>query len=453
MTARFSPLAAEKGRDIVIFDQDRDVRLLEALAPADPRDGLSRDSIGSFGRLHEASSTGHAYATVVRGPTGHTECRIAPPDPDASFVTSLGRRLGVWDVNPAKLGVDFGAEELHRYILYHEIAHCLDEDAFTVRDLAHARHVEARADAFAVLAVMRDGAPPNFLRQMADLRAIYMREMARHYGGSPHVNSRSDAAIAKMPHLIYWMENVYRSLEPYAAGAGSLSDRDMLAIAHHAADAGRLSSKQIIAIHRALAGEAGWENPSIERIVVDAYARLGRDGWRGAAHAVSTFDVDAWEVDFAASLRKKSRLGFTPEAVIAEERDRLRERMAYTARMPEAKAIESALRQVGEIAREGYAGIVDPPLVVLSGQEPLRPTLERPELAEQGHRSPSEQPAVASSSKHEGASRVAALPSSLTGLPGPSDAGARSDASLSPMTASKSGTVTGTPVGKPPRRW
>src|SRR3546814_5672113 len=79
MTIRFAPLAAEKGRKLIIFDQDREVHALAALASADSRDGLDRKSIGSFGKLREASSTGHAYATVVHGPSGRAECRIAPP--------------------------------------------------------------------------------------------------------------------------------------------------------------------------------------------------------------------------------------------------------------------------------------------------------------------------------------------------------------------------------------
>src|SRR3546814_14186357 len=67
LTARFAPLAAEKGRKLVIFDQDREVHALAALAAADPRDGLDGNSIGSFGTLREASSTGHEI--------GSTSCR------------------------------------------------------------------------------------------------------------------------------------------------------------------------------------------------------------------------------------------------------------------------------------------------------------------------------------------------------------------------------------------
>src|SRR3546814_485094 len=127
-------------------------------------------------------------------------------------------------VNPKKLGVDFGAEDLRRYILYHEIAHCLDDGAFSVSDLEHAHRAEAVADAFAILATIREGAPSPFLRQMADLRAIYMREMALHFGAAVPGRRRSDAEIARMPHVIYWMEEVYRALAPYEASAPDLSE-------------------------------------------------------------------------------------------------------------------------------------------------------------------------------------------------------------------------------------
>src|SRR3546814_19134745 len=90
---------------------------------------------------------------------------------------------------------------------------------------------------------------------MADLRAIYMREMALHFGAAVPGRRRSDAEIARMPHVIYWMEEVYRALAPYEASAPDLSDREMLAVANYAADQGRMSSKRLISIHRVLAGE------------------------------------------------------------------------------------------------------------------------------------------------------------------------------------------------------
>src|SRR3546814_2429230 len=119
---------------------------------------------------------------------------------------------------------------------------------------------EAVADAFAILATSREGAPSPFLRQMADLRAIYMQEMALHFGAAVPGRRRSDTEIARTPHVIYWMEEVYCELAPYEASAPDLNDREMLAVAHYAADQGRMSSKRLIAIHRILAGEEAEEN-------------------------------------------------------------------------------------------------------------------------------------------------------------------------------------------------
>src|SRR3546814_15683261 len=113
---------------------------------------------------------------------------------------------------------------------------------------------EAVADAFAILATSREGAPSPFLRQMADLRAIYMREMALHLGAAVPGRRRSDAEIARMHPVIYWMEEVYRALAPYEASAPDLSDREMLAVANYAADQGSLSSNALITITPVLDG-------------------------------------------------------------------------------------------------------------------------------------------------------------------------------------------------------
>src|SRR3546814_11596020 len=55
LTARFAPLAAEKGRKLVIFDQGRAVHALADLAAVDPRDGLDGSTNRTFGRLREES--------------------------------------------------------------------------------------------------------------------------------------------------------------------------------------------------------------------------------------------------------------------------------------------------------------------------------------------------------------------------------------------------------------
>src|SRR3546814_905416 len=142
----------------------------------------------------------------------------------------------------------------------------------------------------------------------------------------------------------------------------------MLAVANYAADQGRMSSKRLISIHRVLAGEEVEANGHFNRVVANAYVRLGRPGWRGGRLETGSFRVADWESAFKEKLRSTGPRGRTPEAVIAAERDRLRLRMTASARSPDAVAIEAALRRINEISHQGYAGIVDPTLVVISGQ-------------------------------------------------------------------------------------
>src|SRR3546814_14601228 len=129
----------------------------------------------------------------------------------------------------------------------------------------------------------------------------------------------------------------------------------MLAVANYAADQGRMSSKRLISIHRVLAGEEVEANGHVNRVVANAYARLGRPGWRGGRLETGSFRVADWESAVKEKLRSTGPRGRHPAAVIAAEGDGLRLRRPAPARRRDAGArdSDSSVREKGEWGCKG----------------------------------------------------------------------------------------------------
>lgn len=308
-----TPIAEEMNRKISIYDHDL------GKEPKDIPVSLYKVSENSYSRASEIGGE----RTILWGYNGTIECYVVPPSPNMTYADLFKEMVSPYPFNQKESKFNLTKEELYLWAFYHSLGHCFNNNNEWVKGsgfqfMQSGGQAEAKADAFAVMMLLKSGMEPQKISTIADARAISIGSFGAKYG-----------PLKKYEYIILYTTPSILKINDIINSVKTMSLRNLVFTANQIGEENTIHYEKMMEV--TLVYSAGTDFPEMHRNYLNTAAE--RTAGNGFASQGEVFNVNS---DFISEYKEKAKQQFSklleknksnPDSIVYQERNRLREIM------------------------------------------------------------------------------------------------------------------------------